>query len=59
MKCRGDLKKTWKNIKMIIHGSTISKLPMEFTCNNNSASDTKNITEKFDQYFFKYWCYVS
>ena len=25
------LKNTWKNIKMVIHGSTISKLPTEFT----------------------------
>ena len=51
MKCRGDLNKTWKNIKMIIHGSTTSKLPTEFTYNNNSVSGTKNIAETFDQYF--------
>ena len=35
---------------MIIHGST-SKLPTEFTYNNNSVSGTKNITETFNQYF--------
>ena len=51
MKCRGDLTKTWKNIKMIIHGSTVSKLPTEFTYNNNSVSGTKNIAETFNQYF--------
>ena len=51
MKCRRDLNKTWKNIKMILHGSTTSKLPMEFTYNNNSVSGTKNITETFNQYF--------
>jgi len=51
MKCRGDLNKTWKNIKMIMHGSTTSKLPIEFTYNNNSVSGTKNITETINQYF--------
>ena len=51
MKCRGDLNETWKNIKMLIHGSTVSKLPTEFTHNNNSVMGTKNITETFNQYF--------
>ena len=56
MKSREDLNKTWTNIKMIIHGSTMSKLPVEFTYNNNSVSGNKTIAETFNQYFFKYWC---
>ena len=51
MVCRGDLNITWKNIKMIMHGFTTSKLPMEFTYSNNSVSGTKNIMETFNQYF--------
>jgi len=52
MHCCGDLNKTWKNIKMILHGSTTSKLPMEFIYNNNSVLGSKNIAETFNQYFF-------
>jgi len=51
MQCRGDLNKTWKNINMILHGSTTSKLPTEFIYNNNSLLGSKNIAETFNQYF--------
>jgi len=43
MQCRGDLNITWKNIKMILHGSTTSKLPTEFIYNNNSVLGSKDI----------------
>jgi len=52
IQCHGDLNKTWKNIKMILHGSTTSQLPMEFIYNNNSVLGSKNIVETFNQYFF-------
>ena len=54
---KNNMKKTWKTIDETLNrGKSKTQFPNEFTIDNKSITDHKEIADQFNIFFCKYWC---
>ena len=54
---KNNIKKTWKTIDETLNrGKSRTQFPNEFTIDNKSITDHKEIADQFNIFFCKYWC---